>query len=399
MKNYNGKAFSRNRSLPLTLLVLCILRNSPYCLQERLDRFYEEIGAKEEVVSKQAFSKARTNLDPDIVKASFELTTQVICSCDDLRLYKGRYRLCAIDGSAVTLDNNKELKAKFGCSGSAGNSATALASLCYDPLNEIILDGGLYPYGTDERQAARNHFDAVEKLPIPKGAKNLYISDRGYPSKALFAEMTDAGRFFLMRCRKKFNLEFDMVKKKEKVGFEHDGKIYQVRVFRITLTSGEDELLVTNLPVKDLKRKEAGELYFRRWGIETKFNSLKNKLELENFSGRRVVTLYQDFWAKLDMANTAAALAFATDEQIADNTAGSENKYAQTTNENRLISKFSEQYLTLMTEPNEEKRLALFDELIADIVRRPVEVKPDRQFPRNTTRKAKFCDRYKRALR
>jgi len=399
MNEHGGKAFSRTRSLTLPRMVLCILRGSPYCLQERLDRFYEGIGAKEEAVSKQAFSKARANLDPEIVKSSFKLTAQTLCSCEDLILYKGKFRLCAIDGSDITLDNAQELKDKFGCSGSASNSATALVSLCYDPLNNIILDGGLYSYGTSEREALNGHFAEVEKLPIPKGAKNVYIVDRGYPSKALFAEMSDTGRFFLMRCRKKFNPEFDMVDKKEKISFEHNGTMYQIRVFRIALSSGESELLVTNLPGKYLKRREAGELYFKRWGIETKFNVLKNKLELENFSGRRSVTVYQDFWAKLDMANTAAALAFATDSEIADNATYSDNKYAQTTNSNRLISKFSEQYLSLMTESDEEKRLSMFDELTADIARRPVEIKPDRQVPRKPARKAKFCDRYKRVLR
>ncbi|GHU55851.1 hypothetical protein AGMMS49975_18230 [Clostridia bacterium] len=73
----------------------------------------------------------------------------------------------------------------------------------------------------------------------------LYILDRGYPSRKLFAEMIDEKRFFLMRCRRNFNADFDMVQKKEKVNFLYSDKTYQVRIFR----------------------------------IETKFNSLKNKLE------------------------------------------------------------------------------------------------------------------------
>jgi len=148
-----------------------------------------------------------------------------------------------------------------------------------------------------------------------------------------------------------------------------------------------------------LKRWEAGELYFNRWGIETKFNSLKNKLEHENMSGRRPVTVYQDFWAKLDLANTMAALEFATDEAIEAETADTDNKYRQTTNENRLISHFSKRYTDLLYEPDDNKRMALFAALVADIAKRPVEVKPDRTAPRNKPRKMKFCDRIKRALR
>jgi hypothetical protein len=284
MKTYNGTSFTRIRKLTMARLITLIIRCSPYSLQIRLDDYFKEIGNKEEVVSKQAFSKARTNLDPEILKSSFELTARTLSECEDLELYKGKFRLCAFDGSDIALDNAAELLEHFGGSGRKKDCAMAMASLCYDPLNNIILDGGLYPYGTGERDAARNHFAAVSALPLPEGAENLYIGDRGYPSKELFAEMIDNNMYFLMRVRKKFNHKFDFVQKKEKVWFDYNGKEYKVRVFNITLTSGEKEILVTNLPGKHIKYKEAGELYFKRWGIEVKFDSLKNKLELENMS-------------------------------------------------------------------------------------------------------------------
>jgi hypothetical protein len=398
MKEHDGKCFTRKRSLTMGRLLAIILRCCPDTLQIRLDDFFKEIRHKEENVSKQAFSKARTNLDPDIVKESFRMTARTLCECEDLEYYKKRYRLCAVDGSDITLDNAAELLEYFGGSGKNKDCAMAEASLCYDPLNNIILDGGLYKYGTSEREAFKIHFDAVVALPKPKGIDHLYINDRGYPSREILADMIDSGRYFLMRVRRKFHKDFDLVEKKEKVTFSHDGKEYTVRVFNITLDSGEKEILVTNVPKKDLKYKEAAELYFKRWAIETKFNSLKNKLELENMSGRRVVTTFQDFWAKLDLANTMAALEYATDAGIADNTADSGNKHEQTTNENRLISKFSDRYVEILATDDQSQRVALFDELVAEIVRRPVEVKPERSFERKPPRDKKFCDRYKKVL-
>ena len=399
MKNYDGKSFTRKRSLTLSRTLAIVLRSCPCSLQIRLDDFFEDIGCKEEIVSKQAFSKARTFLDPDTVKASFLLTAQTLVQCEDLEYFKGKYRLCAIDGSEVALDNAAELLAHFGGSGRNRDCAMALASLCYDPLNNIILDGNLYPYGFSEREAAKNHMNAVEALPIAKVIANLYLGDRGYPSKELFGEMIDAGRYFFMRVRRKFNTDFDTVEKEETIWFEHNGRAYQVRVFNLTLTSGEKEILVTNLPEDDLSYEEAGELYFERWRIEVKFDSLKNKLELENLSGRRVVTTYQDFWAKLDMANTLAALEYATDQVIEERTAGSGNKHEQRTNENRMITKFADKYIELLTIDNPAERMRLFDELVSEIARRPVEVKPGRQFQRRPPRKKKFCDRRKRSLR
>ena len=399
MKNHDGKSFTRKRKLTLDRLFTIILRCSPFSLQIRLDDFFEEIGHKEETVSKQALSKARTNLDPEIIKESFRLTTDTILQCDDLELFKGKFRLCAIDGSDVVLDNADELLAHFGGSGRNKDCATAMASLCYDPLNNIILDGGLYPYGYSEREAARSHFAAVSGLPLPKGAKNLYIADRGYPSKELFAEMMDSGMFFLMRVRHKFDVNYDFAGKSGNVSFIYNGRLYTVRVFHVTLETGEEETLVTNVGKRYLNHEEVAELYFKRWKIEVKFDSLKNKLELENMSGRRIVTTYQDFWAKLDLANTMAALEYATNGAIEEKSAESGNKHEQITNENRLVTKFTDRYIELLTVENADERLALFDELISDIARRPVEIKPGRSSERKNPRKKKFCDRRKRVLR
>ncbi len=191
----------------------------------------------------------------------------------------------------------------------------------------------------------------------------------------------------LIRILRKFNTDFDLSCRNEKVAFEHGGKQYQVRVFKVTLTSGEQEILVTNLRAK------------HRWRIEVKFDSLKNKLELENMSGRRVVTTFQDFWAKLDLANTIAALEYTTNEVIEENSADNVCKYRQITNVNRLISKFSVRYIELLTIADHDLRMALFEELVEDIVRRPSEIKPDRHSARRVPRKKKFCDRRKPVLR
>jgi hypothetical protein len=99
------------------------------------------------------------------------------------------------------------------------------------------------------------------------------------------------------------------------------------------------------------------------------------------------------------MANTMAALEYATDEVIENNKADSENKHKQRTNENRLVTKFTDQYIKLMIVDDPDVRAALFEKLVADITRRPVEVKPNRQSLRVTPRKKKFCDRRKRVLR
>jgi hypothetical protein len=112
-------------------------------------------------------------------------------------------------------------------------------------------------------------------------------------------------------------------------------------------------------------------------------------------SGRRVVTVLQDFWASLFMANMLASLEWKTDAIIKERTADSDNKYEQTTNENRLISKARESFVKCLLETSPKKRKVLFYNLFEDIARRPVEIKPGRSSPRSTPRNAKFHDTYK----
>lgn len=49
-------------------------------------------------------------------------------------------------------------------------------------------------------------------------------------------------------------------------------------------------MLITNLKQNALSRYKASALYFQRWGIEAKLDTLKNKRELENISVRSAVT-------------------------------------------------------------------------------------------------------------
>ena len=46
----------------------------------------------------------------------------------------------------------------------------------------------------------------------------------------------------------------------------------------------------------------------QRWGIETYYHPLKNRLDLENFMGRTVESIYQDFYAMLFISNFESLL-------------------------------------------------------------------------------------------
>lgn len=69
------------------------------------------------------------------------------------------------------------------------------------------------------------------------------------------------------------------------------GTVIKLRVLKVVLDTGEVEILITNLTEDELKYEDSKELYFKRWGIETKFDELKNKFQIENFSGMKPIII------------------------------------------------------------------------------------------------------------
>ena len=48
-----------------------------------------------------------------------------------------------------------------------------------------------------------------------------------------------------------------------------------------------------------------GEIYHMRWGIETAFETLKDRLQLENFTGTKPRLLLQDIYSTIYVNNLA----------------------------------------------------------------------------------------------
>jgi hypothetical protein len=197
------------------------------------------------------------------------------------RQYRGEYeidlwndwKVFAIDGTAIALPNTRELRDIFGVSGVKSDSATARGSILYDVLNDRIMDAAIGKYSRSEREFARDHIVQLSKACGTK--KTIIIFDRGYPSLDLIHCLNQAGLHFLMRVRKKWNLPVDATQSDSLVKL--DGET-TVRVVKFLLPSEDQETLITNL--FDLSTEAFPTLYFYRWPVETKFDMVKNKLEL-----------------------------------------------------------------------------------------------------------------------
>jgi len=148
------KAFTRNRCLPFSTLVLMILNLPKRSLSIELKSFFTHIQQK--TCSKAAFCLQRAKLKPFF----FVLWNRVLIKRfyhhynERVKRWKG-FILLAFDGSILALPNTSKLSAiyKRTSSEKGEHGLAACACVMYDVLNKLILRGKLFSYLTWERSA------------------------------------------------------------------------------------------------------------------------------------------------------------------------------------------------------------------------------------------------------
>lgn len=107
----------------------------------------------------------------------------------------------------------------------------------------------------------------------------------------------------------------------------------KVRLLRIDLPGGEVEVLITSLlDSQKYSTKMFKELYFLRWGIETFYDELKNKLKVEHFTGYSEVSIQQDFFCAIFISNLQSVMVNDLKEELAIQNQGKKYNYKVNTN-------------------------------------------------------------------
>ena len=172
---------------------------------------------------------------------------------------------------------------------------------------------------------------------------DLILLDRGYPAYWLFNLIMSMGADFCARVsatkwkiiRKFVNsgkreaiislpVSTSSIEKCKELGFEISS--LKLMLVRVELDTGEVEVLITSLIDKEALPYELFRgLYHLRWPVEEGCKKMKSWIEIENFSGKSVESVHQDFSAKIFAKNLTAILASTTSEDI--NTAYKTRKY------------------------------------------------------------------------
>jgi hypothetical protein len=104
-----------------------------------------------------------------------------------------------------------------------------------------------------------------------------------------------------------------------------------VRFVRCRLSTGEIEVLVTSLlDEKQYTAQMFKELYNLRWGIECLYGVIKERLKVDNFTGKTVISVKQDFHATLFLIGLESILTQNAETQLFEKSR--QNKHQQTVN-------------------------------------------------------------------
>ena len=377
--------FTRKGKMSFLHACIFLLEKHSMGLQSRLNVFFNKLG-KLNSMTKQAFSlcRAKFNHTP-FEKSHRALVKEAYSNIKDFKTWNG-YIPAGIDGSRMSIECSEELHKEFGTFGSDNNIAAGM-SFCVDLLNNWILDAHLTRAAMNERQEAMNQIDFLcEELPHLI-SKLILLFDRGYQSLNIFNELSNKDIKFVIRCQSKCHTKIVNAPMGDNI-IQFDNGL-TLRVIKFYLSDGKVAILATNL--FDFTAQEIIDLYPLRWGVETAFDTIKNKINITEFSGKSTNSVMQDFWVSIVLMDITAVFQNIADKaiQVKKASLGNKNKHKYKANTNDIIETFRATYpfMKLLIPPC----LRVFDMFrLAELMSiSKVAIEPGRSYPRYSSKLAK----------
>jgi hypothetical protein len=313
----------------------------------------------------------------------------------------------ATDGTLCTLPTAKPVVEHFGqWHGRQGDPCPkARVSQLYDVLNHITVAASITSKNIGERELAAAH--SVHLSP-----DDLLLLDRGYECFWLFKLILISGANVCARvsCNKlKIVKAFLRSGESERIiklsctpnsarkcaEFDLDKKPLRLRLIRVDLPTGETEVLITSLTDRQKYPTEIfGDLYHQRWPVEEDYKIMKSRIQIENFSGKTVHSVYQDFYAKIFTKNFASILIQSVNDQIEAITAG--RLYSYKANFTNVLA-MTRHHIIVLFNRMQDLLCDNVSKIQSLIVRALNEIRPCRSKPRAFKKKSrkKFSTAYK----
>jgi len=406
----NNSSWSRQRKMPLHDILTCTLARKGLSTAMEIRQYFQTAEKKEQTVSKQDYLKQRQQLNPEVFKLLNRNYLRRFYGAQEAKEWHG-YLVMAVDGSRAEIPNSEENRQVYGESINKYGKQVARANISalHDVFNRFILDIGIHHYRDSEIEEAKAH---IKEMKEAVGDRRVLIMfDRNYASLEFVNYLEKYGVKYLIRLHKvNYKAErADMKSVDEEVTLEHtksrmrhlkqksperahemaEQKTTSVRIIKTILPNGEEATFMTNL--KEGTTEEIQRLYRKRWSIEQKYHTLKNKLKFESVTGKASIYVAQDFWAQMLVYNMVQDLIMAAEDRAVKKAKKKRLKYEIRINENIAIGLFKEQFIKLIMEEDDVIKGAMIKRLTADMERHIVPVRN----LKSSSRKWKYFNKYK----
>lgn len=403
--------------MPLADLLFTMLNRRGITLNLEL-RNYMKIAHPGMEISKPGYLKQRMKLNPLAFYELYRHHNRNFYAESGFSTFQG-YLVLASDGSGINIPTTRETLEEFGTSSRKGTKPQASIGLgcLYDVMNRMILESDCCKCKFDEMRLAEEQIDRVRET-IGASQPFLVVMDRGYPSTAAFIRMMEKGILFLVRLKSSdYKKEqsalsgpdgwVDILLDKSRINHYKGTDIGQrmeelgsvtLRMVKVSLQEEREEILITNLPSETFDRFQIAELYQMRWGIETAYETLKDRLQIENFTGTKPVLLLQDIYSTIYISNLAEDIIRDAEAEL--NEKEKRRKHKMMINRTLSIGILKNDLIYILLEKDEEKQDRLFQQIYEDISKNLVPVRPDRHYHRTKGQLAgKYSNTHKRAGR
>ncbi len=408
-------SFTRAEKLTFSDIAHLLLMPMNRGLQYELIDFYGfmQNGANDAALcpSKSAFCQARLKMKYEFFKNLSEWTAKEnLKLLPDIKTYKG-YSVYAADGSTLHLPCTRATRREFKViKNQYGEQCVPRFSIVTDVLNKICISSNLGVANSSEKSLLIEQLDQ-----IPAGS--ILLLDRLYAGTELMYLLQQRGINFVIRAKLSFNTEVKkcvaaaeeveryvtqklteraVTELKKQIGGHITCKeTISYRIIKIPIKStGDTEILLTNLLDNSLTINDFGILYNFRWSIEGSIDVLKNKLAIEGFTGEKPDLIRQDFYATIAQYNISSFVRQVGDWIIKQGHKDSQDSPVNKQVNTSLCISLSSLYLKIAYK-NPEKLDKLLEFILETLHRFPEPIRPNRRFNRKfKTHKARGRIRY-----
>lgn len=420
--------FSRERKFGFKDIVTFFLFNKGTSNQNDLDDFLEDKFDDVEIdLTRQNLSQQRTFINPLVFKEiNKEYLRNINYNVNNplFKTFKGFF-LFAGDGSEFEIPDFDNVRKEFGIKNNSlvrRDPSNATFSGIMDVLNGFLLDGIIGDHNQGELPLMHQNLNNIENMLNP--LKSIFIFDRGYAAMELYAHINEINSYFVVRLQDEYykNERKQVQTNDEEIKLYLTGKrlkkfhnpelkekysnesYIKLRIVTIELEkenekTGELEIeieqLLTNLPENIMTTEDICEIYHQRWGIETNYNTLKNRYYIENYSGKRRIAIEQDIYSKFLRYNIfchyKSYLNFMINKRKRKQ--GKNNEYQ--VDQANLIRKLKKYLPKMILNPTARFIGKYTKKLIRLCLKAPNKIKKDRKVPRRPTPARKFNMNYR----